>query len=159
MQPSNPIKHTKSSLNQELRMMANKFPTRRPQPNPYFKKNNNSRPQGFPNHRTFKNPPMIPSNNPRNIHSMTGPVNRSGRYGSFMSKRPIDVNTNMPQSMAGIKSPNQLGASRSFAPGFQMRNNPSINHSNVISVGREFEIIKRIRFDRGPSSRKDQTDR
>lgn len=136
MHPSNPIKHTKSSLNEELQMMSNKYPQRRQQPNQYRQNNNNFRPQGFPNHKSFKNRNVVQSNARLNTNSMTNPLQRNARHGSFMSKNPINTNRNIPQSMTGIRSPNQLGASRSFAPGHQMRNNPSINYSNVISVGK-----------------------
>lgn len=132
MQPSQPIKHTKSSLNQELRMMANNYPNRMPQQHPQYK-NNNRRPQGFPNHNTFTNPAMIPSNLRRN--NQRNPLQQNSR--SFQNRQPYNlnqVNGNNPRSMGGIWSPNQLGGSKSFAQGNFKKNNPSINHSNVVSV-------------------------
>ena len=134
MQPSYPIKHTKSSLTEEMRMMNQKFPQRRPQPNPYFQKNNNNRPTGFPVHNTFTSQRMNPSQ-PR-PNPMNNPLQRSTNYRSFQNKHNLNlngVNRNNPRSMAALRSPNQLGGSRSFAPGLPM-GSPSINHSNVISV-------------------------
>jgi hypothetical protein len=133
MQPSQPIKHQKTSLTQEMQMMAQQYPARRPNPN--YNRNFGGRPQGFPNHNTFTNPSLIPSNRRQNINPMAQPINMNKRHGSFQSKQPLYINQNNPKSMAGIRSPNNLGASKSFAMNFQGNNNPSINHSNVISVG------------------------
>jgi hypothetical protein len=134
MQPSHPIKHTKSSLTEEMRMMNHRFPQRRPQPNSNFRKNNNGRPVGFPMHNTFTNQGMIPSNGGRGTHSITNPLQRSTNYRSFQNRNNPNmnpINRNNPRSMATFKSNNQLGASRSFAPGLP---SSSIHHSNVISV-------------------------
>ena len=134
MQPNKPIKHTKSSLNQELRMMANSQGLRRPQqPNRYQAPSGIKRPRGFPVHNTFGKQPMIPGNQARGTHSITNPLQRSANYRSFQNSN-IKLSNNAP-SMNNIRSPNQLGASRSFAQGLYSGKNPSINHSNVISVG------------------------
>ena len=140
MQPSNPIRHNKSSLTQEMRMMANNHGPRRPQPQPQrfpnSKPNMNSRPRGFPMHNTFTNHSMIPPNQSRGMQSMGNPLQRSMHQRNFQKNQYSNsqINRNNPQSMATIRSPNQLGASKSFAQGLYGRNNPSINHSNVISV-------------------------